>query len=432
MLELGLARISQLIRHTPLRWQAVHIAGTNGKGSVAAYISALLHGAGVVTGRFTSPHLIDRWDCITVNEATVQGSFFKNVEKEVKDRDQSFNVGASEFELLTATAFEIFNRTNVEVGVVEVGLGGRLDATNALNASDVMLSVVTKIGFDHQNLLGHTIEAIAVEKGGIMKQNVPCLVDGTNAQEALNTLKRCSVRSRSPLTIVTTNTLKDISHLSKTFFQNMDLEAHQEANLALALTAYSTIQTTMHLARPVDELLHIIPKVKWPGRLQNINIKSLTGRERDVLLDGAHNVESAKALSSHINRKLRQPKRPLTWVLAMSKGKDVRGLIECLVNPGDNVVATEFGPVDGMPWVRCTDPQDIEMAAEGAVESGSRVRKASSVQSALQMATDSAADGPLVVAGSLYLASDVLRLLRDTNAGYDRVVGRCANSRLYS
>jgi dihydrofolate synthase len=105
MIELGLSRISQLVKQTPLTWKAVHIAGTNGKGSVASYLSGLLQRGGIRTGRFTSPHLIDRWDCIVIDEKTVSKALFNHVEGEVKARNEAHEIGASEFELLTATAF---------------------------------------------------------------------------------------------------------------------------------------------------------------------------------------------------------------------------------------------------------------------------------------------------------------------------------------
>ncbi|KAJ5665721.1 uncharacterized protein N7477_008169 [Penicillium maclennaniae] len=148
MIELGLSRVSSLLQQSSLTWKAIHIAGTNGKGSISAYLSHLLSNEGVRCGRFTSPHLIDRWDCITVGERVVQESLFRQIEDQVKLRDQRLGIGASEFELLTATAFEIFNHEKVEVGVIEVGMGGRLDATNIL--SDVLVSVIAKIGMDHQ------------------------------------------------------------------------------------------------------------------------------------------------------------------------------------------------------------------------------------------------------------------------------------------
>ena len=121
MIELGLGRISRLLRHTSQPWSAIHVAGTNGKGTICAYLSAMLHASGVRSGRFTSPHLIDRWDCITINEQAVQESVFQEAEDLVLKRNQIEEIGASKFELLTATAFEVLAQEKIEMGVIAAG-----------------------------------------------------------------------------------------------------------------------------------------------------------------------------------------------------------------------------------------------------------------------------------------------------------------------
>ena len=183
MIDLGLARIGRLLQATPQSWRAIHVAGTNGKGSICAYLSAALRSNGLSCGRFTSPHLIDRWDCINVNGRAVSETVFRDVEKAVRQRDQAESLGATEFELLAATAFGVFQREKVEVGVVEVGLGGKLDATNALRHK--VVTVIAKIGLDHQSFLGNTLEEIALQKAGIMRPGVPCVVDGSNHPSCL-------------------------------------------------------------------------------------------------------------------------------------------------------------------------------------------------------------------------------------------------------
>ncbi len=150
MIDLGLARISQLLRYTPQTWKAVHVAGTNGKGSICAYLSAMLQASGARCGRFTSPHLVDRWDCIAVDGRPVSEALFREAEAVVRGRDSADRIGATSFELLTATAFEIFRRAGVDFGVVEVGLGGALDATNAMAHKAV--AVISKIGLDPPGL----------------------------------------------------------------------------------------------------------------------------------------------------------------------------------------------------------------------------------------------------------------------------------------
>ena len=415
MIELGLSRISQLVKQTPLTWKAVHIAGTNGKGSVASYLSGLLHRGGIRTGRFTSPHLIDRWDCIAIDEKTVSKALFNHVEGEVKARNEAHNIGASEFELLTATAFGIFNRARIDIGVVEVGLGGRLDATNVLSPEDVILSIITKIGLDHQALLGNTLNAIATEKAGIIKKGVPCLVDGTNAPEVLAAVEASAVKAlganvQTPIRLSPRSLRSKNESALHAITSKLDLEPHQSGNLRLAVDALNIVREQYPLKRSLALLFQEIPKIKWPGRLQRISLNGWIDRDEEILLDGAHNVQSAEVLGRHVQRKMRQLDEHVTWVLAMGRGKPVHELLRCLLHPGDTVIATQFGAVDGMPWVKSATAEDISVAA---LEFGCHSDVAENVEAALKRAAEVAEGGPLVIGGSLYLVSDVLRGFRD-------------------
>ncbi|KAJ5673971.1 hypothetical protein N7462_009410 [Penicillium macrosclerotiorum] len=425
MIELGLSRVSRLIQ-TPLPWKAIHIAGTNGKGSISAYLSHMLSVDGVRCGRFTSPHLIDRWDCITIDERVVQESLFRQIESQIKQRDHKLGIGASEFELLTATAFEIFNHEQVEVGVVEVGMGGRLDATNILDQSDVLVSVIAKIGMDHQAFLGSTIEEIAREKAGILKPGVPCVVDQTNESAVLEAVSKRVEELGIDAQFVSPDRLCDSlprEQLTQ-IFQKLDSEPHQRQNISCAVSA-------LHLAlskiRPgagtrVSTLLPSLADVKWPGRLEHIALGPLIGRPEAVLLDGAHNPQSADVLGKYVDRKLRprpeaeRPSHAVTWVIAASSGKDLAGVFQSIIRPGDHVATAEFGPVDGMPWVKSTNAIELASAIRsipgiGQVESFEGDEQ---LLAAMQWASQTAQGQPLVIAGSLYLVSDVHRLLRNS------------------
>jgi dihydrofolate synthase len=411
MIELGLSRIAQLVRHDPMRWKAVHVAGTNGKGSITAYISGILHEAGVLTGRFNSPHLIDRWDCVSIQDHPVSKSVFYRVEDEVKARNNKLGVCASEFELLTATAFEIFNQAHVQVGVVEVGLGGRLDATNILRPEDVLVSVISKIGLDHQALLGRTLDAIASEKAGIMKKGVPCVVDGTNERSVIEVLSSHAEVARTTLSVVTANSAPTTVKLLEPYFQQMDMVSHQMSNLLVAVKAIKAAEPFLELRKPVDQSLNAILRINWPGRLQTINLHSILGQDIAALLDGAHNSQAAQTLSTYVEKKIRQDSEPVTWILAASKGKDVLELVKCLVKPQDRVIATKFGPVDGMPWVEPIGTEQIVEATERV--SGQVVAiETETTEVALRSLPKLHSSGSVVIAGSLYLVSDVLRLLR--------------------
>lgn len=410
MIELGLARIARLLKDTPIPWRAIHVAGTNGKGSVCAYASAMLTAGHIKCGRFTSPHLIDRWDCITINEETVSKNLFWEVEAVVKKRNRIERIEATEFELLTATAFEIFNREKVETAIVEVGLGGRHDATNILRYPSV--TVITKIGGDHQSFLGSTLEDIAYHKAGIMKEGVRCFVDGSNLPSVIQVLRKNAEEiGAGPLVLIPQD--------AETFAQvwnilpKEDFMDHQRMNIHLAFEAVKKVFALSHKSTEPRHWAPAVQQAVWPGRLQTLDIGYLIGREQKILLDGAHNAQSAEILGSYVDQKLREKGCPVTWVVAVSKGKDINELLSCFLRPGDNIVAVTFDPVDGMPWICPEEADNILEAAQNLGFSRHVQKSIGDLPFALQLASRLASSGPLVVAGSLYLVSDVLRLLRE-------------------
>lgn len=367
----------------------------------------MLHASDIRCGRFTSPHLIDRWDCITINEQVVQESVFREAENLVLQRNRTEGIEASEFELLAATAFEVFAREKIEMGVIEVGLGGRLDATNILENKAV--TILSKIGLDHQYFLGDTIEAIAREKAGIIMPGVPCVVDKSNAPSVRKVIEDLAKENGTEIYYNSTDSAL-FDKLSREKFQD-----HQWENLACAYTAFhlAYAKQSSHLHR----LLPAVQNLKWPGRLQITNISNITGRHEGILLDGAHNTPSAEVLGAYVSRTLRPKSEKVTWVLAASSGKELEGILKPLLRPGDSVAAVAFGPVDGMPWVKAMDPSEILAAASvSGINSVQQHNAANDISGALGWATEVAAGGPLVVAGSLYLVSDIERLLR--NAGH--------------
>lgn len=433
MITLGLQRISRLLAplfaaHPTLPWKAIHIAGTNGKGSVAALLSTFLTHSGYKVGRFTSPHLIDRWDCITLDQRAVERDKFLAVERELRERSVAEDVNASEFEILTAAAFVLFTRERVDVAVVECGLGGRLDATNVLRAQDVAVCVLTKVGLDHTDLLGGTIEAIAREKAGIFKPGVPVVVDPSNdarVMEVVNdrlTELGCELVSPPPPPDQHVQRLGGLGRLG--------LAKHQLQNLDTALTAYSAAETRTSQVEEVKKALPTLVRdaiSSLPGRLQWLtrppawisndltsNVVALPGIPVPILLDGAHNPQSAQALAEYIDENLRPHSAgPMTWVLSVKNDKDIRTVLSHLLRQGDSAVTCSFGPVDGMPWVKSMDAQEL-MRIVGEFTTG-RVEARGGVPEAVSRAVDMAREsqGLVCVAGSLYLASDVLRAVRD-------------------
>lgn len=456
MIDLGLARIGRLLQHAPPpAWKAVHVAGTNGKGSVCAYLSAMLHARGVPSARFTSPHFVDRWDCVVVDERVVPETTFRAAEQAVLQRDCAEQIGATEFEQLTATAFEVFN-TSLRAGgfgVVECGLGGSLDATTAMRAERAV-TVVTRIGLDHQALLGNTAAAIAAHKAGIMRPGVPCVVDPANRDDhaVRDVLEARAKDVGAPLVypdpLLLLRSGDGASGSLKNAVARLGLEPHQLTNLACAYAAFRIATSRADDqkdsgaaatdAEPDTEFLaSIAQQLRWPGRLQTLDIGPLLQGGADgqkmipVLLDGAHNPQSADALAAYVNKHLRGHSNanisdnPITWVLAASHGKDLDEILRPLLRPGDRVAAVTFGPVDGMPWVKPAAPEAIlKRATELGVNAGTDqhgsqvegsnvVHDPSSLVSALRWAVaDGGSGNPIVIAGSLYLVSDTLRLLR--------------------
>ncbi|KAI0206697.1 folylpolyglutamate synthase-like protein [Astrocystis sublimbata] len=404
MIELGLARITALLRNTPQTWKAIHVAGTNGKGSICAYIHAMLRVNRLSCGRFTSPHLIHRWDCIAINESAVSEHQFRHFEELVKRRNEEQGLGASEFELLAATAFEIFEAEKVDFAVIEVGLGGSLDATNVLKHKTV--TVISKIGLDHQSFLGNTLEEIALQKAGIIRPGVPCVVDASNPPSVLDVVRSHAASvgaSLKPVEVQSADLRGPIRE---------KLEPHQQQNLLCAYEAFQLAYPTHGM--PKADLLDVGAHAVWPGRLQTISIQRLTGRVEPILLDGAHNPQSAAVLSAFVENRLRADGKPVTWVLAASAGKDISEILKVLLREGDKVAVVEFGAVDGMPWVSAMNSATILQIVDkiGITVSAKQDTKAD-IMAGLRWASEESRDGPLVIAGSLYLVSDILKLLRD-------------------
>lgn len=469
MIELGLQRISRLLSKTHLPWRAIHVAGTNGKGSICVYISGMLEAYNnssfrkqsnrppIRHGRFTSPHLIDRWDCISINQKPVSSALFHEIEKKVLLRNASEAINASEFELLTATAFEIFTHENVDIGVIEVGMGGRLDATNILGQEVVdtdesgkptirakpLVTAIAKIGLDHQSFLGNTLQAIAAEKAGILKPNVPLVYDGSNPTEVLDTFRTLASEIGAPTPKLANDnhqwpdlatkalppshlaTLNIPAETNATRTKDTDAPLHTKQNTSVAFhaTLLALSQLPSHSApfpsALLTDLLSVPAQTIFPGRLQPLSIHSLTDRTQPVLLDGAHNAQSAAVLESAVtDLRSRSPNKSVTWVLAASDSKDIASLLRPLLRTGDAAFAVEFEPVDGMPWVKPMASEKVLHAAREVLrekgQTGEIVGQAlaSDVTAGLRAASEAADGGPLVVAGSLYLVGSVLRALR--------------------
>lgn len=408
MINFGLKRILRLLEsignpHVNT-WKAVQVAGTNGKGSVCAYISSVVTEAGTKNGRFNSPHLIDRWDCIQINSKPIGQSLFERIEKFVRKANRDLRINATEFEMLTAIAYESFKQNNVKLAVVETGMGGRLDSTNVLQSSDVLATVITRIGLDHRDFLGDTLADIASHKAGIIKPGVPCIVDSSNNGEVLHVIRQEAIEKNSLLVMTGDSTYNPLGLAPPS--TSPLLGAYQKSNLACAWSALYFVQ--QHFADSIKEqkLYRGIEKTQWPGRLQWVDINHCR-----VLLDGAHNPQSAALLDEYIDNNIRnrtQKTQKTAFIMAFTHGKQYNEIIDILMKPGDTVVCTQFGKIDGMPWISAENA--------GAIAELVKQKGAQAVIETDPIAALGHVEPNTVICGSLYLVGEVLRHLRATSA----------------
>jgi len=211
-IDLTLDRIQNLLsQFEKYSRPTIHVAGTNGKGSVCAILTSIFLAANppLSVGRFNSPHLVDVTDSITVNGEAVSKAKFDAVYLEVKDKNDRQSIAASSFELLTVTALLIFERLHVDVVVCEVGMGGRLDATNVIPDEAIVASVIISIDLDHQAFLGATVAAIAREKAGIIRRNKPVVLSQQNHPEVLGVVEEVASKQEAFLTVAPCATLRN-------------------------------------------------------------------------------------------------------------------------------------------------------------------------------------------------------------------------------
>ena len=226
--KLGFRRIQSLLDllGNPHRnFKSIHVAGTNGKGSTCAFLSSLCQQGFSLVGKYTSPHLLCARERIQLNDQLVEETLFCEAEAIVNEASEKMGEMPSFFERLTAMAFWIFAQKKIDIAIIEVGLGGRFDATNVIHP---LASIITRIDLDHQHLLGNTIEQIAYEKAGIIKNRIP-VATGWQSHSAMQTIERVALEKHAPLHVVSEPCLYNLKLIGQ----------HQKMNAALALQALS-------------------------------------------------------------------------------------------------------------------------------------------------------------------------------------------------
>jgi folylpolyglutamate synthase/dihydrofolate synthase len=410
----------------------VHVAGTNGKGSTCAYLSSVLYLSGFHVGRFVSPHLIDRWDCITLNGKPIPKSKFLDLEDEINDLCQQHSINASSFERLTAIALLHFANEKVSIAVIEVGMGGLLDATNVFNTP--LVSIITPISLDHTTLLGSTIEEITKHKAGIIKKGCPVVI-GEQTLSAYSFLKGTAKYLSAPIyeasgSWTSPSKFRCIVHnvhfreeeldfvRRKAPYENFEITVtpgiagnEQVGNVSMAVTALSILRKTFPCITE-ETVIKGVAMANMPGRCEWIHWSLPQGR-MTMLLDGAHNVASCSALSEHISSLRRN--KPVTWIIGFSSGRDIAQNLRALVRKGDNVACVEFGDVDGMEWVTPVSASLVARDAKVLVGRDGVVAEIVSLDQAIKWGISKAKEsgGMLVCTGSLYLVGEVYRLRRE-------------------
>lgn len=376
----GIERVRDLLDRLgrPERaFRAVLVAGTNGKGSTTRALSAMLAAAGVRSGRFLSPHLERFEERIAVDGREIESEALFELLRAIRPHAEA--TGATFFEIATALAFLYFAEQGVELAVLEVGLGGRLDATNV---KDPILSLVTALGHDHTQFLGATLAEIAGEKAGIFRPGVPALTSAVG--EGLVGLKEAARKIGAPLFPVRPEFVVARSGgirfaVAGAVYDAPLLGRHQGENLALAVSAARQLG--------VDEaaIRQALSRLSHPGRLE---------WHPPYLLDGAHNVLGAKVLARAISDHF--PDRPRALVFAASRDKDHAGMAGALRGVFDAVVLTRY------PGERSVDPRALLSHFPGA-------RVVEDPLLALREARARVPGGLVVVAGSLFLVGAVRR-----------------------
>lgn len=415
-IDLSLDRLRELTLHLPPYTRpTIHIAGTNGKGSVSAILTSTLlaHPKSLTPfriGRFNSPHLVTILDCISINSRPISRSLYDEVRGGIEEADRRHGTHLSNFELLTVTALRIFEVEQVDIVILEVGMGGRLDATNIVPSSCILASVLTAVDLDHQAFLGDTVEKIAREKAGIARAG-KAFVLGKQLHTEVRQVVSNVVEEVNGLLVPTIEVERDLgtqqSIFSLTTFQQNDILSHpshrhiitnipflssstpirasfplhgdhQLDNLGAALAVINVLleqdsQLNLRSRITIQTIEEGIRNVSWPGRL-SFHTLNMEGASILVLADGAHNRASAETLAAYIENLLESTSKsssgftslPITFILGLSHSPP-KTPVDTLaplftsvlssrpatsLNISLGVALLPFTPPEGMPWVK--------------------------------------------------------------------------------
>lgn len=399
--HLGLRRIENLLAslgNPHLNIPIIHVAGTNGKGSVCAYLSSILTESGYKVGRYTSPHLLNWTERICINNQSISEKLLIETILKIKAKIDNLEEKPTQFEVITAAAWEIFAQTQVEIAVIEVGLGGRLDATNVCPYP--LVSIITSISRDHWQNLGDSLTAIAEEKAGILKARCPAVV-GALPEEAQQVILKKIKELNCP-----TIWVKPAQELERENSQERwakygeityPLPLWGEVQLINSALAIATLQILQQKGWKIPEeaITKGMGKTQWLGRLQYSQ-----WHNTPILIDGAHNVASAQVLRQYVD----SLNKPITWIVGILSTKDHQGIFEAILRSQDRLYLV---PV---PSHSTANPQELAQLAAKICPNLETIRVFEDAILALDTVSKSEEDLDrlIVLCGSLYLVGYVL------------------------
>ena len=401
-IKLGLSTIKQILSglgNPQNTYACVHVAGTNGKGSVASSLASILNQAGYKTGLYTSPHLVDFNERIQVNNRPISNksvvASYNTINRvHFGEREPTF------FEFATVMAFFEFARQKVDWAIIETGMGGRLDATNIIRPR---VSIITNISLEHRDYLGNTLEQISGEKAGIIKKRTP-VITGIRQKKALAEVEKIAAEKSAPL-LRLGKEFKVRRSPSGTFsyrgveavWKNLKtglLGNHQVDNAALVLAACEILQKRGVNLSP-DNIQAGLLKNRWPGRLE------IVSDEPRIILDGAHNFIAARNLSRFLSANFAEGN--ITMVIGILDDKPYNAMLKCLLPAANRVILTRA------KINRALEPEKLEALAKKMVP---QVTTISDVTQALKYAIETASPKDIIcVAGSLYVVGEAKEAL---------------------
>jgi len=366
----------------------IHVAGTNGKGSIIATLKSIYEEAGYSVHTYTSPHLIRFNERIVLNGKAINNETLESLIDEALEK----NAGGSctFFEITTAIAFAAFARNPADICLLEVGMGGRLDCTNIIQSPAA--TIINTIGLDHTEFLGETIEAVAGEKAGIMKDQTQCIIGAQNNNDVFKVFESKATERGATL-------IQHGSHLHK--FDPPALKGeHQKGNINTALTTIETLQDIFPVTH--DHINQGLKSITWPARMQKLPSAAFAlPKDITIWLDGGHNEDAGKAIANHLQT-LKQ-NGTIAVILCMMKHKDPKGFVQTFINQCDALYVTE------LPH----EPSSLKANHLSELLNEIPNIQTESYKDALKQA-QTKNPSHILITGSLYLAGHVLQDLEDS------------------